>query len=145
LVLLGVREEVAEYRRIAKHTRILNSEIQGNVDLLSPAEIAALAGEAAGNEYDQLAERVLAEYRDMPDRSRTLADIAAVLQAASEGRVHRLCVRAVTEGADPFANPGNDSLVNAAVIDTLRTGGEVSMVPQNKLPGAHPLAAILRY
>jgi hypothetical protein len=140
LLLLGVREEVAEYRRTAKHALILNSDVQGNVDSLSPAEIAVFAAKAADNDYDLLAERVLAEYREAPDRGRTLDDTGAVLQAAGEGRVHRLCVRAGTE-----AGSADNALLNAAIVDSLRTGAEVFMVPQDRLPAANPLAAILRY
>ena len=141
LLLLGVREEVAEYRRTAKHALILNSDVQGNVDSLSPAEIAGFAAKAADNDYDLLAERVLAEYQEAPDRGRTLADTRAVLQAASEGRVHRLCVRTGTEAA----GSAEGALLNAAIVDALRTGAEVFMVSQDKLPAANPLAAILRY
>jgi len=139
LLLLGVREEVAEYRRTAKHALILDSDIQGNVDSLSPAQIGVFAAKAAESDYDLLAEGVLAEYQEAPDRRRSLADTHAVVQAANEGRVHRLCVRAGTEAADDSA------ALNAAIVDALRTGAEVFMVPQEKLPAANPLAAILRY
>lgn len=140
LLLLGVREEIAEYRRTARHALILNSDIPGNVDFLSTAQVAALAAQAADSDYELSAERVLAEYREMPDRRRTLADTRAVLRAANEGRVHRLCVRTGAEAGSP-----GSELLNTAVVDTLRTGAEVFVVPQEKLPAAHPLAAILRY
>jgi hypothetical protein len=77
----------------------------------------------------------------MPDRARTLADVPAVARAAGEGRVHRLCV---CTGAE-VAGPDGEDLINAAVVETLRTGGEVFMLPQDKMALADPLAAILRY
>jgi hypothetical protein len=140
LLLLGVREEIAEYRRTAKHALILNSDVPGNVDFLSTAQIGAFAAQAADNDYELIAERILAEFRETPDRDRTLADTNAVLHAANEGRVHRLCVRTEAEAGSP-----DSELLNAAVVDTLRTGADVFMVPQEKLPAANPLAAILRY
>ena len=141
LLLMGVHEEVAAYRRAAKHAHILTPDCLGNTDFLSPSDIAARAAAACRAHYDLLAERVLAEYLEMPDRSRTLADAGAVARAAREGRVHRLCVRSGTE----IAGPGGQDLVNAAVAETLRAGGEVFMLPQDRVPATHPLAAILRY
>jgi hypothetical protein len=108
---------------------------------LTTSDVAARAAEAC-RAYSQLrGEQVLAEYREMPDRGRTLADVPAILRATSEGRVHQLCVRAGSEIPDP----SGEDLVNAAVAETLRTGGEVFMLPQDKMPAADPMAAILRY
>ena len=141
LLLMGVHEEVVAYRRTAKHAHILTTDCLGSIDFLTLPDIAARAAEACRKQYQLVAERVLAEYLEMPDRSRTLADVPAVVRAAGEGRVHRLCVRTGTE----FAGPDGEDLVNAAVVETLRAGGEVFMLPQDKMPAAHPLAAILRY
>jgi hypothetical protein len=38
-----------------------------------------------------------------------------------------------------------EDLINAAVVETLRTGGEVFVLPQDKMPVTNPVAAILRY
>jgi len=141
LLLMGVHEEVAAYRRAAKHAHILTPDCLGNTDFLTATNVAVCAAGACGKHYQLLAERVLAEYQEMTDRARTLANVPAVLRAAGEGRVHRLCVRAGAE----FAGPGGEDLVNAAVVETLRAGGEVFMVPQDKMPADQPLAAILRY
>ena len=141
LLLMGVHEEVVAYRRTAKHAHILTADYLGSIDFLTLPDIAARAAKACRAQSQLLAERVLAEYLEMPDRGRTLADVPAVVQAAGEGRVHRLSVRTGTE----VAGPGGEDLVNAAVVETLRAGGEVFMLPQDKMTAAHPLAAILRY
>ena len=141
LLLMGVHEEVVAYRRTAKHAHILTTECLGSVDFLTLPDIAARATKACRAHHQLIAERVLAEYQEMPDRGRTLADIPAVVQAASEGRVHRLCV---CLGAE-VPGPDGEELINAAVVATLRAGGEVFVLPKNKMPPALPLAAILRY
>ena len=141
LLLMGVHEEVAAYRRTARHPHILESDYLGSADLLTLGEIAAHAANAGRAHSALLAERVLAEFKEMPGRARTLTEVPAVLQAASEARVHRLCVRSGTE----VAGPGGEDSINAAAIETLRHGGEVFMVRQDKMPAIHPLAAILRY
>ncbi len=141
LLLMGVHEELAAYRRIAKHAHILTPDFVGNIDFLSAAEVAEHAAQTVRAHCDFLAERVLAEYREMPDRGRTLSDVAEVRKAAADGRVHRLCVRTGTE----FLGPHGEDFVNSAVVDTLRAGGEVFMLPQDKMTANEPLAAILRY
>jgi Bacterial archaeo-eukaryotic release factor family 3 len=140
LLLMGVQEELAAYRKVAKHAYIFTPNWVGNIDFLSPVEVARHAAAAVRAHCDFMAERVLAEYREMPDRSRTLGDAPAVREAAGEGRVHRLCVRS---GAEPA--PDGEDLINAAIVDTLRAGGEVFVLPHDKMPANEPLAAILRY
>jgi hypothetical protein len=95
--------------------------------------------------------RWLADFREMPDRGRTADDVRQVLGAAAQGRVHRLCVREQTKVIGPMepeldsAHLGREDLINAAAVETLRTGGEVLVLPQDRMPVTHPLAAILRY
>ena len=113
LLLMGVHEEVAAYRRASNYTQILTMDCLGNPDFLTTADVADRAADACRASSERLAEQVLAEYREMPDRGRTLADVPAVLRAASEGRIHRLCVH-----TDPGrAGPIGDDQVNAAVAD----------------------------
>jgi len=74
-----------------------------------------------------------------------------VLRAAAQGRVHQLCARAETPLTGPMepdldrVHAEAEDLVNAAIVETLRTGGEVFMLPQKSLNATQPLAAILRY
>ena len=141
LLLLGVHEEIAAYRRVAKYPHIFTTDCLCNAEFLTLPDIAACAGEACRKEYQLVGERVLAAYLEMSDRRRTLADVPAALLAAAAGRVHQLCVGSGAE----FAGPGGEDQINAAVVETLRNGGEVVMLPQDKMPPALLLAAILRY
>jgi hypothetical protein len=40
---------------------------------------------------------------------------------------------------------GDECLIDKTVIKTLLTGGEVFMLPADKVPGGSKLAAIMRY
>lgn len=141
LLLMGVHEEVTAYRRAAKHAHILSADCVGSIDVLTLPDIETRAAKACRAHHQLIGEHILAEYQEMPDRGRTLADVPAVVRAAGEGRVHRLCVRT---GAQVMGPSGED-LVNTAVAETLRAGGEVFMLQENKMPETLPLAAILRY
>jgi hypothetical protein len=151
LLLAGVHEEIAAYRRVARYEHILTPELAGNPQHLSFAQIAARAAEMALAHHQMAGERWLADFREMPDRGRTADDVRQVLGAAAQGRVHRLCVRDQTKVIGPMepeldsAHLGREDLINAAAVETLRTGGEVFVLPQDRVPVTHPLAAILRY
>jgi hypothetical protein len=147
LLLMGVHEEIHAYERAAKYSHLLGSGIDGSPEVLSVAQVAVLAGEAAKADYQRHADAVLAEFREMKERVRTLKDPLAILRAAAQGRVHRLCVRKDTQSFVSAAEAGvpKQDLVNAAAVETLRTGGEVFELGQDRMAEAEPLAAILRY
>jgi hypothetical protein len=141
LLLAGVHEEVSAYRRAANYRPILEPEISGSIEYLALDELARRAAGAALAHYHKLGERVFAEYREMNNRHRTLGDVREVLRAATQGRVHQLCLRAHTALRDATG----EDLLNAAAVETLRTGGEVFVLPETSMPATEPAAAILRY
>jgi hypothetical protein len=152
LLLAGVHEEATAYRRASKYPHILEAEIQGNIEFLSLEEIARFAASAAREHYLKAGHKVLAELREMPDRNRTLAgDPHPVLRAAAAGRVHRLCVREMTGILGPMepeldtVHGANEDLLNAAVVETIRHGGEVFALPPDQMPASNPVAAVLRF
>jgi hypothetical protein len=149
LLLVGVREELAEYRRTAKQARIFQGEWHTNPQLCSLPEVQAHARDAALDEYHRAGQHALASLPDV--REKILGEPERLLVAAAEGRIRYLFVaqgaRAPASPAQSEAQglyPGED-LLNAAAVETLRTGGEVFTIPGETLPGMVPIAAALRY
>ncbi len=140
ILLAGVHEDVAAYRRAAPKAMLLDSAIGGNIDFLTPAEIGVMAAQAALTHYRRMGSSVLAKQREMRHRERALSEVPAILEAAEAGRVHQLCAvdtfEPDTSGEDP---------VNEAIVATLRGEGEVYMLPAPLMMRGQPLAAILRY
>ena len=151
LLLMGVKEEIAAFRRVSHCHSLLHTEVDGNVELFTPAHIAGLAQKAALAEYQRLGEQVLAEFRELRDRTRVSHDPREVLKAAAEGRVHKLCVRAGAEVLEPLdatldrAHLPTEDLINAAAAETLSHGGEVYLLPLGKMAIKESVCAILRY
>jgi hypothetical protein len=149
VLLIGVREELAEFRRAAKQLRIFTSEWQTSPQHCSLAEVQAHAREAAMSEYQRSGQHAL---QSLPEvREKLMGEPERILKAAAKGRVRCLFVaqgaRAPASPAQSHADglyPGED-LLNAAAVETLRTGGEVFTIPGAELPGAVPMAAVLRY
>ncbi len=151
LLLMGVREEIAAYRRVSHCDSLIHTEVEGNADALTSAQVAKLAAKASLDEYQRLGAQVLNELKELRDRTRVAQGPRAVLQAAAEGRVHKVCVRSGTEMIGPMeaaldrANLPSEDLVNAAVVETLRHGGEVYLLPADQMPITESVSAILRY
>ena len=149
LFLVGIHEELADFRRAAKQLRIFSEEWHTNPQFCSLAEVQAHAREAAVSEYHRAGRHAL---QSLPEvREKLMGDAEAILTAATEGRVRCLFVaetaQAPASNAPPKAAglyPGED-LLNAAVVETLRTGGDVFSIPGRELLGGVPIAAVLRY
>ncbi len=151
LLLMGVKEEIAAYRRVSHYDFLMHAEVDGNIETFTPAHIATLASKAALGEYQRLGERTYADFREMRDRARTANDAHEVLKAAAAGRVHKLVARGGTELLGPLdadlnnAHLPSEDLVNAAVVETLRHGGQVYLLPAEQMPITESVCAILRY
>lgn len=140
LLLMGVKEEIAAFRRVSHYDALLHSEVDGNIEHLTAAQIAELTQAAARAEFHRLGAEVLAESSEMRDRQRAASDPHTILEAARDGRVHKLVVRAGTELLDK-----GEDLLNAAAAETLRKGGEVYVLPQDQMAVTQSACAILRF
>jgi len=152
LFLIGVHEELAQFRRVAGRLRVFETEWNENAEYCAIDAIAARTKEAAFREYYRLGETAMRGIQEIT--AKLTGDPVAILRAAHQGRVHRLFVAEQThmpahadEGAFAKVRKGED-LANAAVIETLRTSGEVFALPGAnlpELPEGSAIAAILRY
>jgi hypothetical protein len=98
--------------------------------------------------------RDVGELRETARRDYVTSGIRDVLEAAREGRVHKLLLEndAEHEGLlgpsfpmDSTRLEGEQDLINAAAVETIRGDGEVFMLDQGELGGSSPIAAVLRY
>lgn len=147
--LIGVREELAECRRAAKQFRVFGSEWYTSPQHCSLAEVQAHARDAALSEYQRAGRHALESLPEV--REKLMGKPERILKAAAQGRVRCLFV---AQGARAQASPAQakadglyagEDLLNAVAVETLRTGGEVFTIPGDELPGAVPIAAVLRY
>ena len=139
LVLAGSKETASAYRDAA-----------GNHHLLS--EALTLSPDGGFTERDLetrllplLALVPMAEERRAAERigslgvRKTKTDLPGVLRAAAEGRVGGLFL------LQPAHDPASMVLLNQAAADTLSHGGEVWVVPKERMPVQGALIAEIRY
>ncbi|NND73785.1 MAG: hypothetical protein HKN44_02160 [Ilumatobacter sp.] len=155
LVLAGVTDLVARYRRLSKYAHIVDEAIAGNPELTSAAEFHDRAWPIISPLFDTARraahERVLS--REVP----TSTSVDEVVTAAHDGRVRSLFVQLGAHCWGRFDDerrdveqhdarqPGDRDLLDVATLDTLLAGGRVFAVERQDLPVDEPLVAEFRY
>ena len=152
LVLVGIAQELAAYRSVSEYPRVLSAK-PTSPSHLTWAELGERVQEAVLEAQRRAAERVLGEFRETARRDHVTSGIREVLEAAREGRVHKLLLEkdAEHEGllgpsfpVDSARLEGEQDLINAAAVETIRGRGEVYVLDRGELGGC-PIAALLRY
>jgi hypothetical protein len=86
------------------------------------------------------AQGALAQFEKLAGNGRASTDPQEIVKAAREGRVFQLLLAERI----PFEGREDDPL-NAAALETLLHGGEVFLVPADKMPQHKSLAAAFRF
>jgi len=151
LLLAGVQEEVAAFRRVSHYEQLLPEDLAGNWDYKSEAELAQAISAAQSLDANRRASAAFEMFSEKLDRTRTLTDPDEILIGAADGRVHQLFIRrgAVTLAKLPpeldRVRLAEEDFANACACETLRHGGEVFELDEADLPSDRPMAAILRF
>ncbi len=153
LVLVGVAEELAAYRAVSEYRNLLAAG-PTSPGHLSWAELRELGREAVLETPREEAKKTLGEFRGMARRDHVTSGVREVLEAAREGRIHKLLFEKDAERQGllgpsfpmDFAQvEGEQDLINAAAVETIRGHGEVHVVEKGELDAPGGIAAILRY
>jgi len=155
LVLAGVASTVARYRRLTKHPELIETVVEGNAELLSPAELHhrawPLVDEVFHADHRRARDAVLGGSVPTAD---SLADSVV---AAYNGHVASLFVPLGVHRWGSFDvdrqevdeheehRPGDRDLLDAAAVETLSNGGAVFAVDESDIPGGGLVAATLRF
>jgi hypothetical protein len=155
LVLAGVDSIVSHYRKLSRYSHIIDGDVSGNPDRISPHELHDRAWQLVEPLFD--AEQHTASAAIVSGSLPTLGSLAEVVVAADDGRVESLFVplgvqrwgafdadRRIAEEHDTRL-PGDRDLFDIAAIKTLGHGGSVFVVPELDIPGGTAVAATLRY
>ena len=136
---------------------LLPAGIVGNPDRLSAPELHVKAWEIVRESYDQARTLAIRQYTECADPSRNSSKLTEILPAASHGRVYTLYVplgAALWGEFDPKdgtvslhdqALPGDENLLNLAVVHTILNGGAVYALPQEQMPEGTVVASLFRY
>jgi hypothetical protein len=155
LVLAGVDHVVGHFRKLSGSAQIVEGDVRGNQDRVSADDLHRRAWplvqpllEAAQND----ALRAIAT-ASKP----TLSALPQIVVSSMDGRIESLVLPRGVQRWGTFniedriaiehetRRPGDRDLLDIAAIETLSHGGNVHLVPRDRLPAHLPVAATLRY
>lgn len=154
LLLAGVEYLLAIYRSVNSYPALLEGELPGNPDLLTPFEVHAAAWPVAEPHFHEDFERDSRLFEELAGGASTSTDLREILPAAHDGRVKVLFIapdRPVWGAFDPAAarvvlhdapGPEDLDLADLAVAETLMHGGTVYGATGEEALSA---AAVFRY
>ncbi len=157
LVLVGLDQLVSAYREVNSYGHVLDQSIDHNPDQLSSDEVHRLAWPVIERQLRERRAGVIAQFHGLNGTGRVSSDLATVSQAATEGRVETLFVKAdpwcwegVSDDPEPIVQLGTDKRyadceqLDAAAVATLSNSGQVFATSQTVAPDSE-VAAIFRY
>lgn len=154
VVLAGVGYATARYRELSAMGSIMSEAIAGNPDELRLDQLHERASAIVEPTFRSALRADLDRFSELDGTGLTATGVIETLTAAEQGRVAVLFAAADQErwgstedGAMVIRDeplPGDEDLIDAAVVAALRTDARVHVLKSEALPAA-PAAAILRY
>ncbi|MDO5740668.1 MAG: hypothetical protein Q4P07_11035 [Ornithinimicrobium sp.] len=157
MVLLGLEHLVKAYEGINSYDHLAKDAVVHNPDQLSSAEVHQLVWPGVEERLRADRATVIEHFRELHGTGLVTSDLDTVAQAAAEGRVDTLFVKADpwcwerdSSTVLPIVDLGTQEqyaeceLVDAAAIATMNNSGRVFATSEQVVPDSE-VAAILRY
>jgi len=159
LVLAGVEYMFPLYRDVSGYNQLMEEGIPGNPEKVTSNELHVRAWAIVQPYFEREQREAAARYGSLAAMESPLVSdtFAAVVPAAHHGRIHVLFVPigvrqygrydATDDSVTLVDQPEREDqeLYDLAVMSVLANRGRVFAVAPGKMPGAGPMAAVLRY
>lgn len=158
LILAALPEHHAPFRQLSHNAQLLEHGIEANADALADDELRERAWRCMEPVYLQRLQLVTDRYGAARGANRGDDALPQVALAAVVGRVDVLLLErerqvegsmdpdtGVLHVADTVESPTAGDILDDLAEAVLRNGGEVVIVPPERMPGTTGLAAIYRY
>lgn len=157
LLLAALPENITEFRRVSRNPFLLENEISVGPSSLTPEELRELAWRAFEPTYLERLAALIESFNEANAHERGDADIANVARNAVAGRVATLLIDAdlsVPGKIDPgtgevryeeLSDPTVDDLLDDLGQIVLKQGGDIVIVPADRMPTDTGVAAIYRF
>jgi hypothetical protein len=130
------------FREVSRYPYLLDEEIAGNPEHLTPGELHELGWRIVGPRFAEEQRQAAERFRSLLGTGRASSNLAEVVPAARGGRVDILFV---SGDAHDGAGDLDEDLLETAAAFTLRNGGTTYEVASAQVPGGGPVAAVFRY
>lgn len=157
LVLAGVEQTVALYRKINKYKNTLDKWVQGNPDAIDPQLLHQKAYPLVESVMLESLHKALGQYYNLVHNDKASHRIEDIIVSSYEGKVQYLFANAGYHTWGRFYpdrneieihrenEEGDEDLVDLAIVYTIVNGGKVFVLNRDKTPEKVPIAAVYRY
>lgn len=157
LILAGVAAHWPAFRAVSRYPHVAAQGIEGNPSELGPAALRERAAPLVGELFRAREERVLQDFARARGRGRVAIGLEAVARQAAGGRARLLLLaRGVSQWGELDAASGRvrrsdeplerkDDVLDDVAELVLTRGGDVLVLPPERMPDGSDVAALLRW
>ncbi len=157
LILTGVDEAIAEYRKINHYNRLMDEAVAVNPDPLSDDDLNKKGWKVIKSYFLQGMYNDMERFGDLTGSDKQSDNLSQVVEAAYYGKVESLFVPIGKQSWGWFDEDrdtvhhsaeqqnGEHDLINMAAIKTFSQGGNVYALDKDEMPQQASIAAIFRY
>lgn len=156
LLIMSVKELFPIYREINSYPYLLEENIEGNPDEVTPDVILKNAWEIVAKYFNRKLDDIIETYHNWKGTGKTSTQLEDIVSASYFSRVEQLLIKNnVTQfgNFDPeenhvyLAEDGNGQydLYNFAAIKTISNGGQVYVLDDEHMPDGESIIALYRF
>lgn len=158
MILAALPEHHHLFHKVSKNPYLLKEGVMVNPASLTIEQLNALAWKIMEPEYESRIDKLINQFEQAKSHGKGSDEIEDIAVAAVEGRIDTLLVEAdrliavritnMTTGHTQkrdLENPKIDDLLDDMSELVIKLGGEVMVLPTEKMPSESGLAAIFRY
>jgi hypothetical protein len=157
LILAGVDEAVAEYRKVNHYNRLMDEAVTVNPDPLSEDDVNKKGWKIIKSYFLKGMYSDMERFADLTGSDKQSDNLSQVVEASYYGKVESLFVPIGEQSWGWFDEDrdtvhhsaeqqnGEHDLINMAAIKTLSQGGNVYALDKDEMPQQASIAAIFRY
>ncbi len=157
LVLAGVKNVQAIYRKASKYSNLMEEGVEGSPEDLRDDILHKKAWDIVRSYFKESYEKTVESYEDTKNTDQTSNKIDDIAPAAYNGRVENLILASGFQQWGKYnletnevdvqkrSNEDNVELLNFSAVHTFKTNGNVYVVSLEDIPGDKPYIAKFRY
>lgn len=157
LILVALPELQTEFRRLSQNPFLLAESVGKHFHALDTEQLRAEIWRALEPKYLARLAQLVENYQTAASRHLGTSDLSDAAQAVAAARIGTLLIEADREipgrldavtgriAQDRLADPEVDDMLDDLAEAVLRTGGEVVVVPAERMPTTSGLAATFRH
>lgn len=157
LILAGVKEAAAEYRKVNNYSRLMDQALLSNPDPKSDEELKEEGWKVIQSYFLKDMYSDIERFGDLSGSDKQSDNLSQIVEAAYYGKIESLFVPinehswgwfdmerdTVHHSTEP--KNGEHDLINMAAIKTLTQSGNVYALNKEDMPNSSSIAAIFRY